>query len=62
MGGQLRMAGGVSGAVVIGWDLGTALALATALGVPARIAAELLPTLEAVAVAGINARMAQHDD
>jgi hypothetical protein len=61
MGGQLRVATGLSGVVVIGWDLGTALALASALGVPAIAAAELLPAIEAVAVAGINARIPQVD-
>jgi hypothetical protein len=61
MGGQLRVASGVSGVVVIGWDLGTALSLAAALGVPALAAAELLPGIEAAAVAGINARIPQDD-
>lgn len=61
MGGQLRVATGITGMVVLGWDLGTALSLATALGVPALAAAELLPAIEAAAVAGINARMVQDD-
>ncbi len=61
MGGQLRVATGLPGVVVIGWDLGTALALAAALGVPALAAAELLPAIEAAAVAGLNARMVQDD-
>ena len=61
MGGQLRVATGLTGMVVLGWDLGTALSLAKALGVPALAAAELLPAIEAAAVAGINARMVQDD-
>jgi hypothetical protein len=51
MGGQLRMA--PSGAI-IGWDLGVALAMVSALGVNPLIAAELLPVIEAVAVRGLN--------
>ena len=51
MGGQLRIA---FGGAIIGWDLGTGLALATALGVDPFIAAELLPVLEAAAVRGLN--------
>ncbi len=61
MGGQLRVATGLTGFVVIGWDLGTALSLAAALGVPALAAAELLPAIEAAAVAGLNARIVQDD-
>lgn len=51
MGGQLRIA---PGGVIIGWDLGVGLALASALGVDPFIAAELLPLLEAAAVRGLN--------
>jgi pimeloyl-ACP methyl ester carboxylesterase len=61
MGGQLRVATGLTGVVVIGWDLGTALSMAAALAVPAMAAAELLPAIEAAAVAGLNARMVQDD-
>jgi hypothetical protein len=39
---------------VIGWDMGAALALAAALGVPALVAAELLPEIEAVMVRRTN--------
>jgi hypothetical protein len=43
---------------VIGWDMGAALSMAQALGVPAVAAAELLPVLEAVMVAKLNEQMA----
>ena len=39
---------------MIGWDLGAALALAAALGMPALAAAELLPEIEAVMVRRLN--------
>ena len=39
---------------VIGWDMGAALALAAALGIPALAAAELLPEIEAVMVRRLN--------
>jgi hypothetical protein len=42
---------------VLGWDLGAALAMAGALGVAPRAAAELLPVIEAVMVRHLNARM-----
>jgi hypothetical protein len=42
---------------VIGWDMGAALALADALGVPPAAAAELLPAIEAVMVGKINEQM-----
>ncbi len=48
--GQLRIAG----TSVIGWDMGAALQLGSALGVPARVMAELLPPIEAVMVRKIN--------
>jgi len=50
LGGQLRVAPGA----VIGWDMGAALALAQALGIPPLIAAELLPEIEAVMVRKLN--------
>lgn len=52
MRGQQRVAFGG----VVGWDLGTALALSAALCVPLAAAAELLPLVEAVAVPALNAR------
>jgi hypothetical protein len=51
MGGQLRVA--PSGAI-LGWDLGTALAMASALGLDPLPAAEMLPLIEAAAVRGLN--------
>ena len=39
---------------VIGWDMGAALQLGAALGVPATAIAELLPAIEAVMVRKIN--------
>ena len=50
LGGQLR----ITGTSVIGWDLGAALQLGTALGVPPKATAELLPPIEAVMVRKIN--------
>ena len=53
----------VSGKAIIGWDLGTALMLARALGINALIVAELLPEIEAVMVRKINERIGgQYDD
>ena len=54
LGGQLRVtpSGGV-----IGWDLGAALALASALGICRMAVAELLPAIEAVMVRKINEQM-----
>ncbi|MFN4201880.1 MAG: hypothetical protein ACK4GM_02340 [Tabrizicola sp.] len=46
---------------VVGWDLGAALALAAALGVPAAAAAEWLPLIEAEAVTAVNARVERSD-
>ena len=50
LGGQLRAVPGA----VLGWDLGAALAMARALGVNPLVAAELLPEIEAIAVAAAN--------
>lgn len=50
LGGQLRAVPGA----VLGWDLGAALALARGLGVNPLVAAELLPEIEAIAVAAAN--------
>ncbi len=54
LGGQLRILPGA----VIGWDMGAALALGKALGVPPLAMAELLPPIEAVMVRRINEQMA----
>jgi hypothetical protein len=40
--------------VVLGWDMTAALAMAAALGVDLRAAAELLPVIEAVMVRRLN--------
>jgi len=42
---------------VIGWDLGTALSLASALGICPIATAELLPAIEAVMVRQLNEQM-----
>ena len=54
LGGQLRILPGA----VIGWDMGAALALGDALGVPALAMAEFLPAIEAVMVRKINETLA----
>jgi hypothetical protein len=53
MGGQLRVVPGA----VLGWDLGAAMALGSALGVNPLVAAEILPALEAVAMRTLNEQM-----
>ena len=53
LGGQLR----VSGSAVIGWDMGAALQLGTALGISPIAIAELLPPIEALMVRKINEEM-----
>jgi hypothetical protein len=50
LGGQLRAIPGA----VLGWDLTAALALASALGIDARLVAEVLPEIEPIVVAKIN--------
>jgi hypothetical protein len=57
MTGQLRALPGA----VLGWDMGAGLALAGALGVPLRLAAECLPEIEAIAVRRLNERMKEPD-
>jgi hypothetical protein len=54
LGGQVRVVGGMSGGAVLGWDMGAALQLGTALGLSPAIVAELLPSIEAVMVRKIN--------
>lgn len=54
LGGQVRVAGGMSGGAVLGWDMAAALQLGTALGLSPLILAELLPPIEAVMVRKIN--------
>ncbi|WP_281708371.1 DUF7697 family protein [Phaeobacter italicus] len=52
--GQVRVAGGMSGGAVLGWDMGAALQLGAALGLSPLIIAELLPPIEAVMVRKTN--------
>jgi len=56
--GQLRL---IPGAVV-GWDIGTAFAMAAALGIDTLIAAELLPEIEAVKVPKLNEQISANHD
>jgi hypothetical protein len=58
--GQLRMA--PVGALVIGLDLATAIALATALGYDVRSVAELLPAAEAGLITALNECLASQRD
>ena len=57
LGGQVRMAGGMSGGAVLGWDMTAALQLGAALGLSSLIVAELLPPIEAVMVRKLNETM-----
>ena len=50
----------IAGAV-LGWDMGSALALAHALGIDTLIAAELLPEIEAVMVRNLNEQITEAD-
>lgn len=59
--GQLRVASGMDGAMVLGWDMTAALAMAQALGVNPLIAAECLPVIEAVMVRKFNEQRASDD-
>lgn len=52
----------VPGGGVLGWDMTAALALASALGIDLRAAAELLPDIEAEMVSAINRRNREGDD
>ena len=54
LGGQLRILPGA----VVGWDMGAAMALGRALGVPTLAMAEFLPAIEAVMVRKINEQIA----
>lgn len=50
----MRVAGGVSGGAVLGWDMAAALQLGAALVLSPLIIAELLPPIEAVMVRKTN--------
>lgn len=57
LGGQLRLAP----PVVIGWDMTAALAMARAMGVSPRLAADLLPHVEAAMTAKMNEQIKVDD-
>ena len=59
LGGQVRVAGGVSSGAVLGWDMAAALQLGTALWLSPLIIAELLPPIEAVMVRKTNEEIEQ---
>jgi len=59
--GQLRIATGMGGTMVLGWDMTAALAMAQALGIDPLIPAECLPEIEAVMVRKFNEQMAAGD-
>ncbi len=46
---------------MLGWDMGSALALAQALGIDALVAAELLPEIEEVMVRKLNEQIENSD-
>ena len=56
----MRVACGVSGGAVLGWDMGAALQLGAALGLSPLIIAELLPSIEAVMVRKSNEEIEHH--
>jgi len=51
LGGQMRI---TAAGTIIGWDFGTALAMAGALGIDPASVAEILPAIEAVMVRALN--------
>ena len=57
LGGQMR----VAGKAVLGWHMGSAMALAQALGLNPMVVAELLPELEAVMVRRMNEKIGETD-
>ncbi len=57
LGGQMR----VAGKAVLGWDMGSAMALAQALGLNPMVVAELLPELEAVMVRRMYEKIGDSD-
>jgi hypothetical protein len=56
LGGQLR----ATRQIILGWDMGAALAMARALGINGLVAMELLPEIEAVMVQKINERIGEY--
>ena len=57
LGGQLR----ATKQIILGWDMGAALAMARALGINGLVAMELLPEIEAVMVKKVNERIGEQD-
>ena len=57
LGGQLR----ATRQIILGWDMGAALAMARALGINGLLAMELLPEIEAVMVKKVNERIGEQD-
>ena len=57
LGGQLR----ATKQIILGWDMGAALAMARALGINGLVAMELLPEIEAVMVKKVNERIGEKD-
>jgi len=57
LGGQLR----ATQQIILGWDMGAALAMARALGINGLVAMELLPEIEAVMVKKVNERIGEQD-
>ena len=58
LGGQLRILAGFGGVSVIGWDMAAVWPLADALGLDRWLVGQVLPEIEAAAVAAMNERAA----
>jgi pimeloyl-ACP methyl ester carboxylesterase len=57
LGGQLR----ATRQIILGWDMGAALAMAHALGINGLAAMELLPEIEAIMVKRVNEQIGAQD-
>ena len=57
LGGQLR----ATKQIILGWDMGAALAMARALGINGLVAMELLPEIEAIMVKRVNEQIGAQD-
>ncbi|MCF7700553.1 DUF7697 family protein [Loktanella sp. M215] len=55
--GQMRIVSGQTATGYVAFDMTAALALARAMGLPAALAADLLPRIETVAVAKMNEQL-----
>lgn len=58
LGGQMRI---TAAGVIVGWDLGAAMAMASALGIDPAPVAEILPAIEAVMVRTLNEQRDMND-